>query len=220
MSDAPLWGVGQYDDGVHRVAWPITHDEIQRDMGSAARITGEFGLGAGDRVLFCSMLSEAGQFWPLVVATMLSGAQLSCADATAGEAVRVAMFLRLMEYRAIFGVNEAILDGLDDLGPTYADTFRGVEILGARPGAYERLVAAGLTPHRFALAGPVVAIGRAPGSPALADGSEWELGVDAGHVTVTNLRPRATQFAGARTGLRGHLVDGGIVPAAVASIEG
>ena len=58
--------------------------------------------------------------------------------------------------------------------------FGGVDIVGARPGAYERLEAAGLAPHRFVVCGPAIAIGREPGGPAfVADGDEWELDVDA-----------------------------------------
>jgi len=55
-------------------------------------------------VLWCSMLANAGQFWPYICGTVLAGGRLSCSDATKGEAVRVAMFLRLMPYDAVFGV--------------------------------------------------------------------------------------------------------------------
>ena len=120
-------------------------------MGSAARTLATLGITGGTRVLFCSMLSEAGQFWPLTVGAMLSGAQLSCADANEGDALRVAMFTRLVEYRAVLGVTGAILDGLDALGHPYAEVFGGVEIVGARPDAYQRLVEAGLHPHHFVL---------------------------------------------------------------------
>ena len=87
-----------------RVPWEISQAEMQRDMGSAAQVLSELGVGAGKRVLFCSMLSEAGQFWPLIVGSMLAGAQLSCADATESDAARVAMFTRLLDYSAVLGV--------------------------------------------------------------------------------------------------------------------
>lgn len=207
-----LWGVGSYDDGTRRVPWEIDHDEIQRDMGAGAKALAALGVGAGDRVLFCSMLSESGQFWPLVVGSMLSDAQLSCADANEGDAVRVAMFTRLMQYRAVLGVTDGILDGLDALGYAYTDVFAGVDVLGARPGAYERLEAAGLTPQWFVLCGPAVAIARAPGEPAHANADEWELASDAGRIIVTALRDRATKFDRTPTGVRGEVVDGGVTP--------
>ena len=103
----------------------------------------ELGV-AGRRVLWCSMLSQAGQFWPYVCGTVMAGAQLSCADSTYGEAMRVSMFLRLMDYDAVFGVTDALLDGLEARDRAPADVFAGVRMLGAHPGAYERLVAAGL----------------------------------------------------------------------------
>lgn len=207
-----LWGIGSYEDGTGRRPWEIGHDEIRRDMGAGAQALAGLGIGGGDRVLFCSMLAESGQFWPLIVGSMLSGAQLSCADASEGDAIRVAMFTRLLQYRAVLGITEAILDGLDALGHAYADVFAGVEVVGARPGAYERLGAAGLAPHWFVLCGPAVAIAPAPGEPAYADADEWELGSDAGRVTVTARRDRATTFDRAPTGVRGEVVDGGVTP--------
>src|SRR6185503_12852203 len=127
-------------------AWDVSHAEIERDMGSATARLEAVGVEPGRRVLWCSMLSEAAQFWPFIVATMLRGAQLSCADATRAEAPRVAMFTRQMTYYAVLGVNGALLDGLDELGRPYADVFGEVTVVGARPDAYGRLVAAGLRP--------------------------------------------------------------------------
>jgi hypothetical protein len=201
---ATLWGIGTYEAELGREPWVISEGEIERDIGSASRALRDLGIAAGDRVLFCSMLSESGQFWPFIVGAMLAGAQLSCSDANEGDATRVAMFMRLLPYRAILGVTGAILDGLDALGHSYADVFGEVDVVGARPDAYARLEAAGLTPHHFVLCGPAVAIGRGPGEPARADAAEWQLDFDAAEsrVLVTNLRPRATQFVGTPTAVR------------------
>jgi hypothetical protein len=208
------WGVGCYESDTGRVAWEISHDEIQREMGAAPGRLARLGVGAGSRVLFCSMLSEAGQFWPLMVGAMLAGAQLSSADANEGDAARVAMFTRRLRYDAVLGVTPALLDGLDGLRVPYRDVFGGVRVVGARPGAYERLAAAGLAPHRFVLAGPAVAIGAEPGGPAHVDEQEWRVDLDGDVVCVTNLRPRATTFARTRTAVRARLAGGGIVPSA------
>jgi hypothetical protein len=183
-------------------------------MGSATRALEAIGVRGGDRVLFCSMLAESGQFWPFIVGAMLSGAQLSCADASEGEAVRVAMFARLVHYRAVLGVTGAILDGLDELGHSYADVFGMIDIVGARPSAYARLVDAGLNPYHFIVCGPAVAIGTGPGTPARVDPDEWQLDVDPadGRVLITSLRPRATEFVRRPTAVYGTAVYGGIVP--------
>jgi hypothetical protein len=205
-----LWGVGCYDAPHGRVGWPIGHDEIGRDMGHASARLQALGIAAGDRVLFCSLLSEAGQFWPFIVGTMLAGAQLSCADATAGDAARVAVLLRHMPFRAVVGVDDELLDGCDERGLAYDELFAGVEVLAARPGAYERLAAAGLAPYRFALCGPAVALATGPGEPASVVADEWQLdaGTD-GTVLVTNLAPRATTFDRTAVAARGALTDDG-----------
>src|SRR5205823_11379326 len=128
-----IWGVGQYVDRTgHRVAWEVSHAEIRRDTAGATTRLEAIGVDAGRRVLWCSMLSEAAQFWPYIIATMLRGAQLSCADATYAEATRVAMFTRQMDYYAVLGVNGALLDGLDGLGLPYSDVFANVTVLGPR----------------------------------------------------------------------------------------
>jgi hypothetical protein len=188
------WGIGCYDAPDGRRPWRIGNEEIGRDMGSATRRLGALGVGRGGRVLFCSMLSEAGQFWPWIVATMLSGAQLSCADATHGDAVRVAVLLRHMTFDAVIGVNEAVLDGCDERGIVYDDLFGGARFVAARPGAYERLAARGVPARRFALCGPAVAIAMEPDAPAAVDSDEWRLETRDDVVLVTNLAERATNF--------------------------
>jgi hypothetical protein len=205
-----LWGIGTYVDGNGaRAPWEISHDEINRDIGVATSVLGELGV-AGDGALWCSMLSQSGQFWPYICGTVMAGARLSCADATAGEAARVAMFLRLMSYGAVFGVTDAILDGLDDMGKSYGEVFAGVRIIGAGPGAYERLADAGLTPTRFVACGPALAFGREPGGPAFVAEAEWHLDADGGQMRVTARQPRAQTFARTPVGVRGHIVDGGV----------
>jgi len=209
-----LWGIGTYaDDRGRRVAWRISHDEIGRDIGVAVDVLADLDL-AGKRVLWCSMLSEAGQFWPYVCGTVMAGGRLSCADSTYGEAMRVSMFLRLMDYDAVFGVTEDLLDGLAASGQAAADVFAGVRLLGAYPGAYERLVAAGLAPVHFVLCGPAIAIGREPDGPAFVPGAEWELEAGDDHLVITSLRSRAQPFIRTPIAVRGTIVSGGVVPAA------
>jgi hypothetical protein len=201
------WGIAQYDGPDGRVAFEVSHPEIERAMGGAMETLGGLGVGSGGRVLYCSVLSEAAHFWPLMIGAMLAGAQFSLADATASDALRVAMFLRRLPYTAVMGVNEPVLDGLDELGREYAEVFGSVPMLGARPGAYERLAAAGLAPQWFVLCGPAVAIAPAPGAPARVDATEWSLAEVDGRILVTSRQPRATEFARTPTGVRGRLVD-------------
>jgi hypothetical protein len=208
-----LWGVGSYlDEHGRRAPWRISHEEIGRDIGVAVDVLTGLDL-AGKRVLWCSMLSEAGQFWPYVCGTVMAGSRLSCADSTHGEALRVSMFLRLMDYDAVFGVTGDLLDGLDASGHPWAEVFDGVRLLGAYPGAYERLAAAGLAPVHFALCGPAIAIGREPDGPAFVAGAEWEIAADDDHLAITSLNSRAQPFIRTPIAVRGTIVRGGIVPA-------
>jgi hypothetical protein len=205
-----LWGIGSYvDSSGRRVPWRITHEEMGRDIDAATKALTELGV-AGKRVLWCSMLSQAGQFWPYICGSYLAGARLSCADATAGEAARVGMFLRLMEYDALFGVTDAILDGFDEMGRRYDEVFADVRTVGALPGAYERLTDAGVAPTRFVLCGPAVAIGRAPDLPALVTSEEWELAAENGCICVSARRTRGQEFVRTPTGVCGEIVDGGV----------
>jgi hypothetical protein len=153
------------------------------------------------------MLSESAHFWPLMIATMIGGSVFSLADATRADALRIAMFLQRLDLYSVMGVNDEILDGLDDLGYPYAEIFAGVTVIGARPGAYERLTAAGLMPQWFVLCGPAVAIATEPGGPARVDPGEWALAADGDHILVSNVAPRATTFDRAPTGVRGQIVD-------------
>jgi hypothetical protein len=202
-----LWAVAQYDDGTRRVPWTVSHAEIERAMGEAVPTLGRLGIGTGSRVLWCSVLSESAHFWPLLIGTMLAGGQFSLADATAADARRIAMFLRRLPYQAVLGVNEAVLDGLDELGHASETVFADVTTIGARPGAYERLAAAGLRPQWFVLCGPAIAIAPAPGEPARVDETEWSLAEADGRILVTSRRPRATTFDRTPTAVRGRLVD-------------
>ncbi len=204
-----LWGIGCYDAPDGRRPWRIGNDEVGRDIGSATRRLGALGIGRGSRVLFCSMLAEAGQFWPWIVGTMLSGAQLSCADATHGDAARVAVLLRHLPFDAVIGVNDDVLDGCDERGLAYDALFGGVGLVAARPGAYERLVAGGLPATRFALCGPAVAFGSEPGAPAAVDATEWRLEERDGAVLVTSLAARATKFDRTPVAAPVHVVDDG-----------
>jgi hypothetical protein len=207
IDDRALWSIAQYDDGTRRVPWPVSHTEIEREMGRAMATLGGLDIGAGSRVLWCTVLSEAAHFWPLFIGTMLSGGQFSLADATSADALRVGMFTRRLEYRAVMGVNEAVLDGLDELGRDYTDTFGSAPIVGARPGAYERLVTAGLAPHWFVLCGPAVAIATEPGGPARVDAEEWALDTDGDRILITSRQPRAQTFSRTPTAICGRLID-------------
>ena len=116
-----------------------------RDIADATGTLGALGIGAGSRVLWCSMLSEAGQFWPLTVGADAHGRASSPAPmrarATPGASTCSSGASSTEPCSAVTG---AILDGLDRRGRDYREVFGAISVLGARPDAYARLVDAGL----------------------------------------------------------------------------
>jgi hypothetical protein len=126
--------------------------------------------------------------------------------------MRVSMFLRLMDYDAVFGVTVSLLDGLEASGHSPAEIFAGVRMIGAYPGAYERLGATGLAPVHFVLCGPALAIGREPDGPAIVAEAEWELAADGDGIVITSSKSRAQPFIRTPIAVRGTIVGGGVVP--------
>jgi hypothetical protein len=186
----------------------MSADEWMADAGSAGQVIARLGLPPDGRVLIVSRLTEANTVWPLIVATMGAGLQHSCADATAADAFRIRMFLRTLRYDAVLGVGPETLD--DDAAAETIDLLRAVPTLVARPGAYERLEAAGMHPLRWLEVGPVLAIEDAPGAGAWFDPERWSVTSDAGELVVASPVPRLAEFSGLRTGVRGEVRDGRI----------
>ena len=59
-STEALWGVGTFVGPDAKVQpWEISNAEIGRDMGAATRVLEHFGVGPGNRVMLCSMLTYA-----------------------------------------------------------------------------------------------------------------------------------------------------------------
>ena len=215
MQTSPaLWGVGSYADGQGRRApWRISHEEIGRTSVLRSTCSPVSSSPAGGCCgARCSPKPDSSGRY--LCGTVMAGSRLSCADSTYGEAIRVSMFLRLMDYDAVFGVTEELLDGLEASGHPWAEVFAGVRLLGAYPVAYERLIAAGLAPVHFVLCGPAIAIGREPDGPAFVAGAEWELAAEGDHLAITSLKSRAQPFIRTPIAVRGTIVRGGVVPTA------
>ena len=175
--------------------WEISHDEIERDIGARRDVLGELGVARASACCAARCSPRPASSGRTSCGTMLAGAQLSCADATEGEAVRVAMFLRLMRLRrGVRRDRRASSTASTQLGTPYADVFARRR---DRRRAPERVRAAGgRRAARRTTSCCAVRRSRSAASPArprVVDGDEWELDVDATAASrVTNLRPRAT----------------------------
>jgi hypothetical protein len=202
----PLWGIGSYQIGDRILAYPVSQDDHNRDIGSAMKAVSTLGIHEKSRALVLSMLSEAAQYWPVQIGLLVGKAQFSLADASRFDAFRTAMFLRAMHYDVVLGINTDVLDGLDDLGHGYGDVFGSSPVLAARAGAYERLEAAGLAPRWWLHVGPTVAVECDRLAGAHIDDSEWEIEAEGGEILVTARSARAATIERLATGVRGEVI--------------
>ena len=200
-----LWGVSRFQVGDRSVTWEISRAEIEADSAAARRYFERLGARAGDRALFLARLPEAPYFWPLELAWLALGGQLSSGDATPFDAYRCAMFLRTLAFRAVIGIDAAMLDAIAAAGGDPLALLRPVPSVLARPDAIARLEAGGLRPLRMLFLGPALALEGEPGAGAGPDPELWELACAGGELLVTNRSPRAMRFEGQRTGLRGRI---------------
>jgi hypothetical protein len=203
----PLWGVGSFRVGDDVVTFPVSKEDNGRDIGGAAKALRSMGVDSHSRVLVVSMLSNAAQYWPVQIGLLMSQAQFSIADASRYDAFRTNMFLRAMHYDVVLGINEDVLDGLDDLPLSYADVFADVPIVAAGAGAHARLRAAGLDPWWWLHLGPVTAVECGTREGAHIDGSEWTVDVaDDGELLVSARNERAATVERQRTGVYGSML--------------
>src|SRR5258706_11733216 len=69
MTQSPLWGIGRLaGDGGAGPPLRMSGDDVRKDFKAAIAALQSLGVGAGDHVLFVSMLSEAVQVGPFELA--------------------------------------------------------------------------------------------------------------------------------------------------------
>jgi hypothetical protein len=211
FEDAPsVWGVGRLViDGIV-TPWPVAQADIDDEAESLAPRLSALGLEPGGLVLIASMLSEAIHVVPLEKAAGKVGALYSSADATPFDAFRVASLVRQLEAQVVMGVNGAVLDGLEDA----AAVFGGLRsVVTADDDAHGRLTAAGLEPRRWVKLGPTSAIEGTDGDGLRYDETRWQVEADGqtSELLLTNLAPRLTPCDRFPTGLRGAVLEPGLL---------
>jgi hypothetical protein len=203
---AALWGVGSFRVGDELRTYPVGEDDLQRDVATAQKNLTALGIERGMRVLVTSMLAEAAQYWPVQIALLMAGTQMSCADASRADAFRTGMFLRGPRYDAAVGISGDVLDGLADLGAPLGELFSSVPVIAARGEAAPRLRAAGLRPRSWLHVGPTIAVECDALAGAHVDGDEWDVESDGGEIRITARKPRAAPIDHQPTGLRAEVV--------------
>ncbi|WP_175907656.1 MULTISPECIES: hypothetical protein [Burkholderia] len=173
-----------------RMAYPLSHRDVEADTRWASQFLSFVGVVPGDTVAVSVACSELGHFWPYECAIEQLDACVAMAENVNFDARRTEMFLRRFQVRAAFGVSDEILNGLDMAGLPLKETFVSTPLVFARDSAADRLKQAGLDPWRMVTLGPLFAF-VSPQGKVHYDRDEWLLECIEGEVHVTARHPRA-----------------------------
>lgn len=186
-----------------RLAYPLSHRDIEADTKWARRFLASVGVVAGDTVAVSTACSELGHFWPYECAIAALDACVAMAENVSFDARRTEMFLRRFEVRAAFGVSEEILNGLEMADLPLHKTFASTPLVFARDAAAARLREAGIDPWRMVTLGPLFAF-VSPQGEVHYDADEWLLESIGGEVHVSARQPRAQPMFRLPVGVAGQ----------------
>jgi len=205
-----VWGVGRVVVGETIVPWSVSEADIDDETDVAAEFLRELGLHEDELVLLVSYLSQTIHVAPFERAAGVVGALYSSADASRFDAFRTASLVRQLTPSVVFGVDDAVLDGFDDLERDPAEVFATVRtVVASGITAQARLAAAGVPAGVWLRLGPINAVAP-PGEAELRyDATRWQVDEDDGELLVTNLVERLTPSNRFATGVRGKVTAAG-----------
>lgn len=189
----PLWGISEIATNDGPQTFAMSFDDFEADVASAGDMLESLGADRGDSILAVSTFAESGMYTPLFEAAWRRGIIVSCAEATAPDAHRVVLLVRVLpRLRAVVGVNDAVLDGLAAAGHDIGSAFAGAAATAARPGAWARMRSAGVPARLWVHLGPALGVECAEAAGAHI-ASTWHIDSDAdGVVTVHSAAARAS----------------------------
>jgi len=198
-SGGDIWGYGRYGDDQ---LLPLTFDDVQHDTAAAAAAVTALGLPDRSVVVLTSTVADIGYFHPLQGAAKEMGLLVCNVDASAIDAVRLEMFIRLLKVAAVIGVNDALVNGILERGHDLRSFFSSVPLVIASGAAKNRMATAGVDALRFELLGPVLAFSCRFRNLHF-DGRQWSIATESGTLHVSSRERRAmplrhfdTQVAG------------------------
>jgi hypothetical protein len=204
-----LWGIGRYVVGDTTVQFPIDRADLERDAAWATDLLAEYGVRRGRWVHIISGGWESPWYAPFFAAVRRLGATYTCADIFGFDARRTDLFLRRLTPHVVLGLPVDVVVGLADA--EQLDNLRPVPHVLARPDAAAELAAAGIATGIFAPVGPATAVTR-PDSDLLSyDSQEWRIDAPNGELLVTTVGERAHRVSSAPTGVRGELMQDGLL---------
>lgn len=207
---SPLYGIARFPRAAGAVEYELSNDDIARDTAWAAGLLGRTGLGPGTVLLAIGGPFQMPWLAPFIRAATGAGATIAHADRWGWDARRSEMFVRRLPVQVVLGMTADIAQSLSASG--LVATFEQVPHLLAHPDAVGTLTAAGLNPGTFAWVGPVSAVSLAGDGPLRYNADEWRLDTDAdGGIVVSTAGPRAASFDRTPVGLRGRVLEPGLL---------
>jgi len=201
-----VWGVGRVLVGDEIVPWAVSEADIDDETEVAAAFLRDLGLRADELVLIVSYLSQAVHVAPFERAAGVVGALYSSADASRFDAFRTASLVRQLKPTVVIGIDDAVLDGFDDLDLDPGEALATVNaVVASGTAAQARLSAAGVTAGFWLRLGALNAVAGPGESDLRYDATRWQVDEADGELLVTNLATRLTPSDRFRTGFRGHV---------------
>jgi hypothetical protein len=204
-----LWGIGRYAVGDTSVQFPIDRSDLERDTAWATDVLAEYGVRRGRRVHVISGGWESPWYAPFFAAARRLDATYTCADIFGFDARRTDLFLRRLTPHVVIGLPVEVVAGLADSDAL--GNLRPVPHVLARPDAAADLAAAGIEAGVFACVGPATAITRSGGTGLSYNTAEWRIDAPSGELLVTAVAERADRVSSAPTGVRGEVVQDGVL---------
>ena len=201
-----VWGVGRVVVGDEIVPWAVSEADIDDETEVAAAFLRDLGLRADELVLIVSYLSQAVHVAPFERAAGVVGALYSSADASRFDAFRTASLVRQLKPTVVIGIDDAVLDGFDDLDLDPGEALATVNaVVASGTAAQARLSAAGVTAGFWLRLGALNAVAGPGESDLRYDATRWQVDEADGELLLTNLATRLTPSDRFRTGFRGHV---------------
>jgi hypothetical protein len=209
MPAPDVWGVGRVVVAGEMVPWPVSQADIDDETEAHVESMRRLGVGEGDVVVVCSLLSETIHVFPLEQAANAVGARYSSTDATEFDAFRTAAMIRQVSPVAVIGVNRDVITGLRALGRDLRQVFESVKTVATSDDdARVALEAAGLAPRRWLKLGPTSGFECVERDGVHVDRRRARLTTSAdGGLFVTTTVDRLTPCVDFSIGLSGELVD-------------
>ena len=173
-------------------AYEVTWDDLARDAAWTQERLHALGLERGHHALLSCSGHEGPWFQPVIEAMRNLGVVYGASEAMGWDYLRTRVFQRELDLHAVLGLSADTVEALSGqlmLGELFRDT----PVVLARPGAAERLSAAGVPAGIISPLGPALAVQCAESAGAHVNGAEWTVTErDGGLVVAAVLEQRVT----------------------------